>query len=254
MSASTSSPSAGFLASLPEGHRLWLRGLGRSMAPLLRSGDALELERCAAHALRRGDVAVLALPGDRLVAHLVVGVAPLATATFLGAADVDAGDALARVVAFRRGGRRVPLTPTLLWWLHRVASGLHRTGALGAARGLAGALSRLGPSRRLRLRWLGPFRFSSLEGDAAHEAAAFAASFGFRRELAAPGTVWLGAWDRAGRLRGVAWLQGRSLLGVTVEPAARRLGVARGLLALARATTPGLMVEEPGAFPPGLRP
>ena len=47
------------LRQLPEGGTLWVRGLGRSMWPLLRSGDSLQVLRCAAEAVAPGDLAVL---------------------------------------------------------------------------------------------------------------------------------------------------------------------------------------------------
>ncbi|MFP2961377.1 hypothetical protein ACLEPN_27110, partial [Myxococcus sp. 1LA] len=42
------------LEALPPGHRLWVRGAGRSLFPLLRAGDAVRVMRCGrARWLRR---------------------------------------------------------------------------------------------------------------------------------------------------------------------------------------------------------
>ncbi|MFP2898287.1 hypothetical protein [Corallococcus sp. 4LFB] len=46
---------ADLLAALPFGHRLWVRGMGRCLYPLLRSGDAVRLLRCGPERLARGE-------------------------------------------------------------------------------------------------------------------------------------------------------------------------------------------------------
>ena len=49
----------------------WLRGAGRSLYPLLRSGDSVRVLRCAPEELARGDVALVRM-GRQLVAHVVM--------------------------------------------------------------------------------------------------------------------------------------------------------------------------------------
>ncbi|MFP2925308.1 hypothetical protein ACLESO_08835 [Pyxidicoccus sp. 3LG] len=63
------------LESLPPGQRLWVRGAGRSLYPLLRSGDAVRVLRCGPGLLARGDVALMR-HGRQLVAHVVVSTQP----------------------------------------------------------------------------------------------------------------------------------------------------------------------------------
>src|SRR4051794_32928973 len=140
--------SAEFVASLPVGRRVWLRGLGRSMSPVLRSGDSLRVERCLPSTLRRGEIAVLRSTGDRLIAHLVIGTSPLRSSTFLGLEDPDGAEVLGRVIAVRRDKRRIRLfaeSPSVLWWLHRVTAAAEANRSIRRVRGWVGALSRFGP-------------------------------------------------------------------------------------------------------------
>lgn len=96
------------LRSLPPGEAMWLPAAGNSLWPLVRSGDVLRVERGGEAGLRPGDVALLEYPGT-LVAHLVVGLRPLATASSVGVVDPPALGVLGRVVAFRRGRVTVPV-------------------------------------------------------------------------------------------------------------------------------------------------
>ncbi len=92
------------LRALAPGAVMWLQAAGRSLWPLLRDGDSLRVERVAADQLRPGDVAVVKLPGGVLAAHVVVGTAPLQTASTAGVLDPQPLEGLARVTGFRRGG------------------------------------------------------------------------------------------------------------------------------------------------------
>lgn len=121
------------LRALPPGGVLWLRAGGNSLWPLLLDGDSLRVERCAERDLAPGDVAVVAFPDGRLVAHLVVGTAPLRTASSVGVLDPLPLEALGRVTGFRRGARTWPW-PRALGQLLRWVPGAAR-----AAKGLPGA-------------------------------------------------------------------------------------------------------------------
>ncbi len=119
---------AELLRQLPEGHRLWVRGLGRSMWPLLRSGDAIQVLRCGAEAVAPGDLAVLVRADGGLTAHLVTGKAPLRTASFLGVEDAPA-ELLGRVVRVRTRGLVLPvpvLARPLLRTAQRVGTAVSR--------------------------------------------------------------------------------------------------------------------------------
>ncbi len=228
--------SADFLASLSEGRRLWLRGLGRSMSPLLRSGDALEVERCQGAALRRGEIAVLRAPGGRLLAHLVVETSPLRTSTFLGLADPLGFEPLGRVVSVRRNARSFPLPtrlPAMLWWLHWATATASSSAPARELRGWMGALSRTLPARRVRRELLAPFRVTALRGAEEEAGAVLAAAHG-HHPAPVDVSAWLGGYDRRGRLQAVAWLHGAQLRGLVVEPVARRLGLGRQLLEAAQ--------------------
>ncbi len=59
------------IEATPPGRQLWVRGAGRSLYPLLRSGDSVRVLRCAPEELARGDVALVRV-GRRLLAHVVI--------------------------------------------------------------------------------------------------------------------------------------------------------------------------------------
>lgn len=112
------------LRALPPGGIIWLRAGGKSLWPLLRDGDSLRVERCGEADLSPGDVAVVAFPDGRLVAHLVVQRAPLRTASSVGMLDPLPVEALGRVTAFKRAGRVWPWPRRLnlaLRWLPSAA-------------------------------------------------------------------------------------------------------------------------------------
>lgn len=106
------------LRSLRPGEALWLTAAGNSLWPLLKDGDALRVERAEEGALAPGEVALLEYPGT-LVAHLVVGVKPLRTASAVGVPDPPPSAVLGRVVAFSRAGVTVKVprwtAPVLRW-------------------------------------------------------------------------------------------------------------------------------------------
>lgn len=117
---------ADLLEALPRGRRLWMTTRGRSLWPLLRGGEQLLVQRCDAHELQAGDVAVLLTPARALVAHVVVSAAPLRTAAFNGRADPGSWVALGRVIAVRIAGRAVPLPRPLVRSSQRAWSAVAR--------------------------------------------------------------------------------------------------------------------------------
>lgn len=121
-------PALGYLQlleALPPGGRLWLRAGGQSMWPLLLEGDQLLVVRCSEQVLQRGDLAVITWADQPvLVAHAVKSVGPLVTVSAVGVCDRLGAMALAKVIALRRGGRRIELprfTPAVITSL--IASG-----------------------------------------------------------------------------------------------------------------------------------
>lgn len=100
---------AELLAVSPPGATLWVGGLGRSMEPLLRSGDQLKVQRCSEADVRPGHIALVELSSGALIAHVVQASRPLRTASLFGVADPPGGTVLARVVALRRSERELSL-------------------------------------------------------------------------------------------------------------------------------------------------
>jgi hypothetical protein len=96
------------LRALPPGGTIWLSADGVSLWPLLKPRDSLELTRCAQEQLQLGDLAVVRSHAT-LIAHIVVQLAPLRTASIVGIEDPAGLEALARVTKVRRGGRTVPV-------------------------------------------------------------------------------------------------------------------------------------------------
>lgn len=122
------------LRELPQGSRLWLQGLGQSMWPLLRSGDYVQVARCAPESVALGDMAVLARAGGGLMAHVVISRSPLRTASLLGVEDPPA-ELLGRVERVRTRSQVLVLGPsvsTLLYTTCRLASAARRRPALRA--------------------------------------------------------------------------------------------------------------------------
>lgn len=133
---------AKFLEARPVGALMWIRVHGRSMFPVLRSGDSLHVLRCGPSDVRRGDIAVARRPGGQLVAHLVVSERPPVLTTFRGGMDPIGTEVLGRVVAVRSSSGRTIEFPA---W--------SRTALLAASRALQlglGSASARAVARRLR--------------------------------------------------------------------------------------------------------
>jgi mycothiol synthase len=242
------------IESTPPGHQLWLRGAGRSLYPLLRSGDSVRVLRCAPEKLARGDVALIRV-GRKLVAHVVVSTAPVVTASLLGGKD-PSGEPLGRVTAVRRGVWILPLprlTRPSLFLGQRVLSGLwSRPRARAWFRRLRD-FTVAGWSRPLRRRWLGRLEVRLLREDDLDALLVFAGErllvpSGFLRQQllgrwargdSSRGAA-AGAFDTQGRMCGFAYLddyreEGLALEGLwvrslVVAPRARRMGVAYQIL------------------------
>ena len=234
---------AALLEASPPGTRVWVRGAGRSMYPLLRGGDAVLVERCAdASGVRPGELALVRLGERGLAAHVVRSVEPLRTRSFLGRADVEPAHLLGRVVAIRRAGLRLPvggrLAPLLLV-LHRVGSRAAGSPHLRqGVRWLRGAAA--SPrTRAVRRRWLGLLEVREL-GPEDEEALLLYAGHALRGPSASLGRElrerWsreggaVGAFTRGGRLVGFAAREGAWVRYLHVKEEARRLGVGTRLL------------------------
>jgi hypothetical protein len=111
----------GVLLALSPGESMWLSAAGRSLWPLVLDGDSLKVQRCDEHGVAPGDLAVIDAPRS-LVAHIVVQVNPVVTASSVGVRDASA-PVLGRVVAVRRRGRTVAL-PRSVRHAVRVVPGL----------------------------------------------------------------------------------------------------------------------------------
>ncbi|WP_426754386.1 N-acetyltransferase family protein [Myxococcus sp. Y35] len=253
--ASSAEVLLGVLEALPPGHRLWVRGAGRSLAPLLRPGDSVRVMRCGPGLLAPGDIALMRQDRE-LVAQVVVSTQPWRTASLLGLADAPGGVTLGRVVAIRRGRWVVPLPRPFrpaLWMAQRAAStAWARPWTRLMSQGVWDFLS--GWSRPLRRRLVGPLEIRLLTEDDLDALLAFAqerlvVSPGFlRRQLrerwgvsdAGRQGAAAGAFDAQGRLFGFAWmdsyrqeglqLEGPWVRSLVVSPRVRRMGVATGLL------------------------
>ncbi len=117
------------LRALPNGGQIWLRAGGQSLWPLLLDGDLLLIKRCDHESLTVGAIAVVTWADQPLVAHLVKQLEPLITWSSVGRHDAARPEVLGRVIALRRGSRRVELpscTPHLLRWVPVSASVIKR--------------------------------------------------------------------------------------------------------------------------------
>ena len=246
---------ADLLAALPFGHRLWVRGMGRSLYPLLRSGDAVRLLRCGPERLARGDVA-LVRHGPRLAAQVVLSTRPWVTESLLGGTDVPGGELVGRVIALKRGSLvlRLPRpTRPALFLTQRALSGVWTKPAARAVyRHLRDLFS--GWTKPLRRHFVGPVEIRLVRQDDLDALLAFATE-----RLVVSGTFlrrqlrdrWglpeerrvgaaAGAFDAQGRLFGFAWVddyhqEGLALDGfwvrsLVVSPRVRRMGVATALV------------------------
>jgi mycothiol synthase len=244
------------LEALPPGQRLWVRGAGRSLSPLLRGGDAVRVLRCGPEGLSRGDVA-LVRQGRQLVAQVVVSTRPWRTASLLGRGEGADGVALGRVVAVRRGPWVLPLPRPFspaLWMTQRTLSAAWARPRTRLVYRRVRDFFFSGWSRALRGRLVGPLEVRLLTaGDLdallvfAGERLVVSASF-LRRQLrerwGLPGAerrgAAAGAFDAQGRLCGFAWadsyrqeglaLDGAWVRSLVVAPRARQMGVATRLV------------------------
>ncbi|XXF76756.1 GNAT family N-acetyltransferase [Myxococcaceae bacterium GXIMD 01537] len=244
------------LEQSPPGTRLWVRGAGRSLYPLLRSGDSVQVERCGPDDLARGDVALVRMARG-FSAHVVTATRPLVTQSMLGGVDPEGGVALGRVVAVRRGRLVIPLPrparPMLFLTQRALASAWARPEARHLYRRVRDATFS-GWSLPLRRWTLGPLEVrllgqSDLDPLLVFAGARLQVTAAFLRhqlrvrwadEHERAGAA-VGAFDARGRLHAFAWmddyrqeglnLEGLWVRSLMVAPQARRMGVATRLLA-----------------------
>ncbi|WP_224249026.1 GNAT family N-acetyltransferase [Hyalangium gracile] len=241
---------AALVEATPPGRQLWLRGAGRSLYPLLRSGDSVRVLRCEPEALVRGDMALVRV-GRKLVAHVVVSTQPVLTASLLGGKD-PVGEPLGRITALRRGPLLLPLprlaSPSLFLGQRLLSRLWTRPQARSVFRRLRD-FSVSGWSRPLRQRWLGKLEVRLLREEDLDALLVFAgerllvpSSF-LRQQLLDRWTrqegmlgAAVGAFDPRGRLHGFAYmddyrqeglqLEGLWVRSLVVAPRARRMGLA----------------------------
>jgi RimJ/RimL family protein N-acetyltransferase len=251
---------AALIEATPHGRQLWLRGAGRSLYPLLRSGDSVRVLRCEPEGLVRGDMALVKV-GRQLIAHVVVSTQPVVTASLLGRPD-PVGVPLGRITALRRGGLLLPLprmaSPSLFLGQTLLSSLWARPQARAIVRRLRD-FTVAGWSRPLRQRWLGELEVRLLREEDLDALLVFAGErllvpSGFLRQQLlsrwtreeGPLGAAAGAFDKRGRLHGFAYLddyrqEGLLLKGLwvrslVVAPQARRMGIAFQIL--------GCLVDE----------
>ncbi len=91
---------------------LWVRGFGRSMWPVLSTGDSVKVRRCGVKALRVGHLAAVRTRRGNLRVHVVTSKRPFRSQPFLGGDD-SLERVLGRVVSLRSRGLTLPV-PDLL--------------------------------------------------------------------------------------------------------------------------------------------
>lgn len=225
---------------------VWLPVNGRTFAPLLRLGDQIGVERCAADTLRRGDLALVRRAGAWAV-RVVVATTPLGLGTLRGGVDDAPAEVHGRVAAIRRGGRTLGFGAArraAAWGMQRTASAARRV--LGPAAQLAQTSA---AGRRIRGRRVGPVRIRPVRPEDADALDAFAAENLARMRayiVAQARGRWkttgaaVAAFDARGAVRGFVFadeyaaegieLRGHWLRAVAVDPSARRLGLGRELV------------------------
>lgn len=241
-------------SALPPGREIWIRVWGRSLLPLLRSGDLVRAVRCGEADIRRGDIAVVRRRRGPLVGHIVTAVRPVRTASFLGVPDPPGVEVLGRAIAVRRDGLpfALPLPNAgrpLLFASHRVVAKAYASERVRRGWRSLRELAASEATAPLRARLFGPFQVRRLQPPDADALLAFTGGrLRFtpdfvRRELhghwQAPGAAF-GAFDRRGRMVGFMFmgeyrqegvpLEGVWLRALMVARRARALGVARRLM------------------------
>lgn len=189
------------LRRLAFGARMELRGLGRSLWPIVESGARLEVERVPDAGIRRGEVVVAWVPAHRsLVCHVVTGIDPIRTAAVFGVDDGEVS-VLARVVGVKGKGElrfRLAGAPHVVRLLRRTGVTIRERGWAFRLRARAEVMLGTGGSVALRRAILGPFVVRRL-GPADLEALAVFVG----HHLPGMSAPWL-----EGQLRG-AWCEGR---------------------------------------------
>ncbi|MBL0696109.1 GNAT family N-acetyltransferase [Comamonas sp. JC664] len=242
--------------ALPLGQRLWVRGVGRGLSPLLRPRDSVRVLRCGPGLLAPGDVVLLRQDGE-LTARVVMSTAPWRTGPLMGPPDEPGGVALGRVVALRRGRWVMPLPRPFrpaLWMAQQAASSAWAWPQPRLVSRNVRNFLYAGWSLPLRRRMVGTLEVRLLlAGDLdallafAEERLVVTPSF-LRRQLrdrwgvpepARRGAA-AGAFDASGRLQGFAWvdsyrqeglnLEGPWVRSLVVAPRARLMGLATRIL------------------------
>ncbi len=204
--------------------------------------------------MARGDVAVVRDENGTFLVHLVVSTGPVRTATLAGAGDPGKLKALGRVGLIEGPHLRLPLRPgtrPALWMAHRLLAQPSLRAILRRSTGAARAIAASRLTRPLRAKLLEPFAVRRLEFGDMESLLCFAGQHltarpeSFKRQLWTPwprGGAGVGAFDRAGRLCGFAYLgalreQGLDLDGFGIEtvfvvPFARGFGLEERMVQL----------------------
>jgi signal peptidase I len=121
------------------GKPLRLKVISNSMAPQLKSGDAIEIEFATPESLKRGDIIVFLCGGD-LVTHRLVSINPHACLTKGDSllrfdAPVDRSDCLGRVIRVERDGFVMMMNSPRWRLFNRTAGALNYWGGQAASWG-----------------------------------------------------------------------------------------------------------------------
>lgn len=151
--------------SLAPGAEVWLPGLGASLWPLLRTGDAVRVRRVDEKTvLREGQLAVCLDETGRPLVHVVLSVQPLRTASLRGVVERPER-AVGIVTQLRRGQLRLRASTALaaaLWGMTSAASFARTQPQLRGAWSF-GVDSLTGPlTADVRRRWLGEWTVRAL--------------------------------------------------------------------------------------------
>ena len=120
----------------------WVQLLGRSMLPLLRSGDLLHVVRCPEEDIHRGDLVVVLHESDRFLAHLAASRGGSQTVGIGGEPDQGRLLLVGKVDRIRRRDVEIPVgkwARPAMWSLHVVGRQIRRAvPARSLAESLAG--------------------------------------------------------------------------------------------------------------------